>query len=145
LLSLFEGVSYRKLQLLYLPLPISDLSQYLPDLGHLHHLCELADPAMLPPKLQELRLQSGYLLLELLDPLVSLMSPEEVRIQRLVDLALLVHTQRERRLHQCRESLERVSHLVGQEGVRLLQRALRVRGKRDEDKGVWGKKSLLGL
>lgn len=48
---------------------------------------------MLPPQLQELHLQRGYLLLEPLDPLISLMSPEEVRVEGLVYLSLLVHTQ----------------------------------------------------
>jgi len=64
---------------------------------------------MLPPQLQELHLQCGYLLLEPLDPLISLMSPEEVRVKGLVDLSLLVHTQRERGLHQSGKGLERVS------------------------------------
>jgi len=102
---------------------------------------------MLPPQLQELHLECGYLLLEPLDPLVSLMGPEEVRVQRLVHLALLVHSQRERRLHQSRERLEGVSFstLVGEQRVGLLQGTLRVRGKGGEDQGVWGEKSLLCL
>jgi len=97
--------------------------QHFCDLGNLDKSLHLFDLPVFASEHYELPLELLDLLGESVESLLSLVRPEEVRVQALIQLPLLVHTQGERGLHNLRNHSQGRGSVLEQ-GVGLFQGTL---------------------